>query len=315
MGKIFVTGGTGYIGKTLVQEALKQNMELIVLTRSAAKAKQLEMQGVTAVVGDLQEDGEWQKVIGECQYVIHLAAPPTWGKKVTKKVAQEYSNGHYIMTVRLLDHINPSTIQNIIYVAGTSYIGDSGSDVPKDETYRSTPKGWGPYIAPSVDVLDKYKNSGLPITTVFPAQIYGADSWTVQLFMEPLYRNKPIYSLRGKEPMFSPIHVEDCARACLHLTSNARVGESYILCDAHPITSEKFKQIIEQEMGVTGKIVKIPEWLCRAVIGPVLTEYATAHTYFSNAKLLETGFEFRYPSAIHGIPQVTKHWLASLSAK
>ncbi|WP_042349903.1 NAD-dependent epimerase/dehydratase family protein [Bacillus massiliigorillae] len=315
MEKVFVTGGTGYIGKSLIQEAFKENMEIIVLTRSDEKARQLVEQGVSAVVGDLLEDGEWQKVIQECQYVIHLAAPPTWGKKVTKKVALEYSHGHYAMTVRLLNHINPSAIQNIIYVAGTSYLGDSGSDMPKDETYRSEPKGWGPYIVPSVNELDKYKNSGLPITTVFPAQIYGADSWTVQLFIEPLYRKKPIYSLWGKEPMFSPIHVEDCARACLYLTKHASIGEKYILCDSHPITSESFKQMIEQELRVTGKTVKIPAWLCRLVIGPVLTEYATAHTYFSNDKLLDTGFKFRYPSAVEGIPQVTKQWLSSLSSK
>ncbi|RAV21216.1 NAD-dependent epimerase/dehydratase family protein [Paenibacillus contaminans] len=315
MDKVFVTGGTGYIGKTLIQEALKQNIELIVLTRSAAKAKQLEAQGVAAVVGDLLEDGEWQKTIRECQYVIHLAAPPTWGKKVTKKIARQYSAGHYAMTVRLLDHISPTAIKNIIYVAGTSYLGDSGADEPKDEKYRSTPKGWGPYIAPSVNVLETYKQRGLPITTVFPAQIYGADSWTVQLFMEPLHRNKPIYSLQGNEPMFSPIHVEDCARACLHLMKHASTGESYILCDAYPVTSGKFKQMIEREMRVTGKTIKIPAWLCKLVIGPVLTEYATAHTYFSNAKLLATGFEFRYPSIGQGIPHVVKQWLASVTAK
>ncbi|MNN20998.1 hypothetical protein D3C81_1343040 [compost metagenome] len=75
------------------------------------------------------------------------------------------------------------------------------------------------------------------------------------------------------------------------------------------MTSGKFKELIEHEMKVTGKTINIPAWLCRLVIGPVLTEYATAHTYFSNAKLLETGFEFRYPSAAHGIPQVVKQWL------
>ncbi|MGI2293611.1 NAD-dependent epimerase/dehydratase family protein [Paenibacillus sp. GXUN7292] len=312
MDKVFVTGGTGYVGKTLIQEAIKQNIELIVLTRSAAKAKQLEEKGLKAVVGDLLKDGEWQKVIQQCQYIIHLAAPPTWGKKVTKKVASAYSDGHYAMTVRLLEHINPTVIKNIIYVAGTSYLGDSGADRAKDETYRSTPKGWGPYIAPSVNVLDKYKKTGLPITTVFPAQIYGADSWTVQLFIEPLHNNKPIYSLKGNEPMFSPIHVEDCARACLHLMKHAATGESYILCDTNPMPSESFKNIIEQELRVTGKVVKIPAWLCRLVIGPVLTEYATAHTYFSNAKLLATGFEFRYPNAKQGIPHVVKQWLERL---
>ena len=310
MGEIFVTGGTGYVGSALIEEARKSGRDIVVLTRSADKAKQLKAQGVEAIVGDLLVDGPWQRTLAECESIIHLASPPTWGKKVTKKVAAAFSDGHYQMTVRLLDLINNNKIKNIVYIAGTSYYGDTGENAPRDEAYISMPKGWGPYIAPSVKVLDYYKKLGLPITTVFPAQIYGAASWMEQLFMKPLYNQKPVYSLKGYSPYFSPIHVEDTARACLHLVDKGVPGERYILCDTQPMRSEDFMKLIEQELKVQGKIVKIPKWLCQMIIGPVLTEYATAHTLFSSNKLQETGFQFKYKSAKEGVPQVVKQWIA-----
>ncbi len=80
---------------------------MTVLTRSEEKARQLQNEGMQTIVGDLLVDGKWQQFINEVDAVIHLAAPPTWGKKVTKKVAQKYAAGHVEMTKRLFEAIDP----------------------------------------------------------------------------------------------------------------------------------------------------------------------------------------------------------------
>ncbi|MGO4539676.1 NAD-dependent epimerase/dehydratase family protein [Paenibacillus sp. 2TAB19] len=310
MSKIFITGGTGYVGTALVQEIIDTKLQAVVLTRSSQKADALRARGLEAVVGDLMEDGPWQQKLAECEYVIHLASPPTWGKKVTTKIAEQFAKGHYDMTLRLLDHIDVHTIKNIVYIAGTSYYGDTGAERPRDADFTSEPKGWGPYIANSVNVLDRYIQKGMPITTAFPAQIYGPDSWMPQLFIEPIYNKKPVYSLKGYEPYFSPIHVEDTARACLFLCEHGKIGDRYILCDNEPLTSNAFMKLIEKELQLSGKVRSIPRWLCKLILGPVLTEYATAHTYFTNRKLKELGFTYRYPTALDGVPNVVQSWVS-----
>lgn len=77
MSKIFITGGTGYVGTALVQEIIDTKLQAVVLTRSSQKADALRARGLEAVVGDLMEDGPWQQKLAECEYVIHLASPPT----------------------------------------------------------------------------------------------------------------------------------------------------------------------------------------------------------------------------------------------
>ena len=54
--KIFITGGTGYIGQSVIKEGLKQQHELIVLTRSEKNAQLLRAQGVQPIIGDMLED-------------------------------------------------------------------------------------------------------------------------------------------------------------------------------------------------------------------------------------------------------------------
>lgn len=308
--KIFVTGGTGYIGEVLVKEGMKLGHEMIVMTRSKEKAAQLKQEGAYAVVGDLLVDGDWLYALNEADAVIHLAAPPTWGKKVTKKVALAYADGHLSLTKRLFEVVNPEKVKKIIFVGGTSYYGDSGNGEEKDETFRSEPKGWGPYIAPSIEYA-RTKSSEFPVSIVFPAQIYGPSSWMEQLFLEPLYSGKAITSLKGYTPHFSPIHIEDCGRAFIHLIDNGVNGEDYILTDTERVDTTTYRQEIERIMNVKDvKVRLVPRFLCQLLIGPVLTEYATAHTNFTSKKLLDTGFEFRYPTYKDGLPNVVEQWLA-----
>lgn len=46
----------------------------------------------------------------------------------------------------------------------------------------------------------------------------------------------------------------------------------------------------------------------------MVTEYITAHSNFSNEKLRATGFEFKYPTAYEGLPQVVEQWLSETAA-
>ncbi|MCA1030781.1 NAD(P)-dependent oxidoreductase [Bacillus timonensis] len=308
--KILITGGTGYIGSTTTEVALAEKYEVHVLTRSEKKAKELKEIGVSPLVGDLLKDGEWINKMKDFEYIIHLAAPPTWGKKVTKKVAENYKVNHFNMTKSLLDVLKESKkLKKLVYVAGTSYLGDAGTEEKVNESFRSEAKGWGPYIKPSVDCLQDYKKEGLPIVTAFPGMVYGPDSWLSQLILTPLFENKKLTNLKGTNPIMAPIHIEDCARAFLHLLQAGEMLEDYILVDNECIPSESFSNFAGEVLNKEVRRRYVPEWLCHLFIGPVLTDYAKVNSNFSNEKLKSTNFEFKYPTYKEGIPNVIQLWL------
>ena len=51
--RVFVIGGTGFLGTHLVPRLQKQGHEVTILTRSREKASKLENLGIKVVVGDL----------------------------------------------------------------------------------------------------------------------------------------------------------------------------------------------------------------------------------------------------------------------
>ena len=155
--KIFITGGTGYIGQSVIKEGLKQQHELIVLTRSEKNAQLLRAQGVQPIIGDMLEDGEWQQAINQVDAIIHLATPPTWDKKVTHREAEQFLKTHVNIAESLFNAVNPQHVKKIIFVGGSSYYGDTGNTTPRTEEFRNTPKDSAPFITPALEYAQSKK--------------------------------------------------------------------------------------------------------------------------------------------------------------
>ena len=79
--RVFVTGGTGLVGSRLVKKLLERGDQVSLLTRRLAVAKDLFGAGCTPVEGDPMKPGEWMKVLGDCDGVIHLAGENIFGRR------------------------------------------------------------------------------------------------------------------------------------------------------------------------------------------------------------------------------------------
>ncbi len=75
--KVFVTGGTGLIGRRLISALLARGDSVVSLSRKPAEPRA----GFTPVVGDPSVRGEWLTNLSECDAVVHLAGEPIAGKR------------------------------------------------------------------------------------------------------------------------------------------------------------------------------------------------------------------------------------------
>lgn len=71
--KIFITGGTGFIGKYLIRRLAGTKHELVCLARMTSDVKALEEAGVTIMRGDVTEKDSLLKAMEGCGWVINLA--------------------------------------------------------------------------------------------------------------------------------------------------------------------------------------------------------------------------------------------------
>lgn len=303
MATAFVAGGSGFIGERFVRSLVEGGHTVFVLTRSPRRAARIRQAGAELVFGDLLTPGPWLDVARSASWIVHLAQPQTFGGRITHKRAESYRADRARMDRVLLDALDPAVVERIVYVAGTSYYGDLGLEL-RDEAATPRPRGWGPYIAPAIEALAADLARGLPIVTAFPGYVYGDGSWFREYVLSPLSRGKKINAVGGRSRFGSPIHVDDCARALLHLLVHGAIGARYFLVDDRPVQWMHLYERTASAMGQSARLRFVPTWLLRLLVGSVVTDSVLSDAVLSNARLTALGFRLAFPTIDEGIPDV-----------
>jgi uncharacterized protein (TIGR01777 family) len=71
--RVFITGGTGLVGRRLVKQLVGRGDEVVLLTRRPNVAQELFGATCKAVQGDPMQLGEWMKAVDDCDAVVNLA--------------------------------------------------------------------------------------------------------------------------------------------------------------------------------------------------------------------------------------------------
>src|SRR5215469_8446568 len=79
--RVFITGGTGLIGRRLIARLRERGDESVILTRRGGHARELFGSTVQVVEGDPMRSGAWMDTIGDCDAVIHLAGENVFARR------------------------------------------------------------------------------------------------------------------------------------------------------------------------------------------------------------------------------------------
>ncbi|HOC21337.1 MAG TPA: DUF3463 domain-containing protein [Anaerolineae bacterium] len=77
--RVFVTGGTGFIGSAVVRCLLAAGHEVRTLVRSGSDTRQLDGLPVERVPGDLNTESALARGLAGCEWVFHVAHWEAYG--------------------------------------------------------------------------------------------------------------------------------------------------------------------------------------------------------------------------------------------
>lgn len=105
--KVFITGGSGLIGRRLVFELAAEGHEPVVLSRhSDALRRKPEFRPIQVVQGDPGAEGRWMEVVDGCDAVVNLAGhnlfADRWNAEVKRKIrdSRVYGAEHVVAAIR-----------------------------------------------------------------------------------------------------------------------------------------------------------------------------------------------------------------------
>jgi len=122
MTKLFVTGGTGFIGSNFINEALKEGHNIVALKRSKNQEKAAFQKNIVWLTGEL--DSPLQKEVSECDVLIHISSAGVSPQNVSW---EECFESNVTKPLKLLKNAIQVGTTKIIVIGTAAEYGNSAS--------------------------------------------------------------------------------------------------------------------------------------------------------------------------------------------
>jgi nucleoside-diphosphate-sugar epimerase len=245
--KVFVTGGTGFIGGAVVRQLRARGDEVACLVRTPEKGEAAAELGCEIVPGDLGEEAAIRAGMEGRDAVIHAAAIYEVGIPASQRPAMREANVGG--TERVLRAALEANVAKVVYVSTVGVFGNTHGKVV-DESYEHPGRDFTSCYEQTKweahQVAKRMIDEGLPCVIVQPGGVYGpGDTSSIGVLLDQF--------LSGKMPLlpFPELgiclsHVEDIAGGILLALDKGKLGEAYVI--SGPVTT------VREAIGVVAEL-------------------------------------------------------------
>jgi nucleoside-diphosphate-sugar epimerase len=159
--RVFLTGGTGYVGSAVLDSLVRGGHQVDALVRNTEGAAKVQARGAHPVIGELLQPASWRDAAAAADGSIHAAAQSGARARAADEAA-----------VDVLTALPPKNNRFLIYTSGIWVLGPAPT--PVDESAPVNPMeivSWRP--AHEKRILDT-ASAGVRASVVRPGTLYGS---------------------------------------------------------------------------------------------------------------------------------------------
>ena len=264
LSKVFVTGGTGFIGTRLVNELIRKGHTVHVLSRPTSNIDGLGGEGIRLFVGDLENCDSIRKGMEDCQQVYHLAAyAKNWARDSTV-----YYRSNVDGFCDVCEVAKSLGVERMVFTSTFVTCGPAASGVVGDERrYCSEAECCTDYQS-SKTIGEKqaceYAAQGFPVVIVNPTRVYGPGKLTegnsVSRMIDLYDRGRFPFLLNHGVNVGNYAFVDDVVQGLILAMEKGRIGERYILGGENVSLKRLFK-LIDEIGGKRHIQINVPPWV------------------------------------------------------
>lgn len=295
MATILITGGTGLVGRALVNHLLKKNYRVTILTRNIDNLK--PEKGVDYALWEVKKREIDVSAIAKADAIIHLAGAGVMDKKWTAEYKKEILESRTKSSELLIDTLRKDK-HNVKVIVSASAIGWYGEDkIPghlftEDEPYDKDFLGevcmqWEKSTEPAEQL-------GIRVCRLRTGIVLSKEGGAYPEFKASLKFGIASILGNGKQ-VISWIHIDDLCRAYIYALENEMMKGSYNAVAPAPVKNKLLTLTIADK--VKGKFyipVHVPQFVLQTMMGKRSIEILKS-TAVSSEKIMKEGFTFLYP--------------------
>lgn len=268
--KVFLTGGTGFIGQAIVRTMRGRGWEVHALVRdvTSAPARWLAEKGCTLTRGDVTRREGLVEAMASADMVMHNAGVYELGADAATRERMQQVN------VSGTNHVLGASLQagvpRTVYVSSVVALGASGyapePAAVKDETHRPAGRHLSAYNRSKAEAHQAalaWRAKGLRLVIALPNAVVGANDHSIFGYFLRMHLAGVMPPVAfGGDATLALVDVDALAEGLCLAAEKAPIGEDYIF-SGEPITGGA---IIEQFARYPGGMkvrLQLPRWFMR----------------------------------------------------
>jgi len=287
--KIFITGGTGFIGSHL-SGTLLQKGHFVIVAGMSSVSDGLRHPNLKYISADTTKKGPWQRELEDIDAVINLA-----GRSIFRRWNEKYKKSIYesrILTTRNLVEALPSGREiTLCSTSAAGYYGNRGDDIlteseqPGSDFLAVVCRDWE-------EEAFKAKEKGVRVVAARFGVVLGKGGGALGK-MIPAIRFFVGGPVGNGRQWFPWIHIEDLISAMLFVFDNKGVSGPLNFTAPEPIRNADLVRAIAAVLH-RPSFMPAPAFLIRTILGEFGSSILASQRVMPE-RLLKYGFSFRYP--------------------
>jgi dihydroflavonol-4-reductase len=261
--KVFITGGTGFIGKYVVRRLIEAGHQVRCLVRNDNRLNGLSAFDFERVPGDVSSLPALRTGMAGCDWVIHLAGQyAMWSLDPGSFTRVNVEGTRNVMQAAL-----DCGASKVIHMSTVAVYGKP-TDCPFTEDSRPGLELFSRYGQSKADgeriAWNDFRERGLPLVVLYPGIVLGAgdDRASGQYLRLILFRRTPSTIFHDSRSIY--VHVRDVADAVLRAAlMPGNLGEKYLI-GKEAFTGRQLADLVHDVSGVPLPPLRLPDPIVQA---------------------------------------------------
>ncbi len=238
---VLVLGGSGFIGRYIVNFLIDRGCRVTVPARRRDRAKHLIVFPACDVIeANINDDAQLARLVAGQHAVINLVG-------ILQGSEADFTRAHVDLTRRALAACQQHKVRRYLHMSAL------GADAQGPSMYQRS-KGAAEHLV---------RECGLNWTIMQPSVVFGSEDRFLNTFAT-LARFAPVIPLAGADVRFQPVWVEDVAHAFVNALDNpATFGNTYELAGPQIYTLRELVQFAASAAGHRRPVVGLPDSVAR----------------------------------------------------
>ena len=245
--KALVTGANGFTGSHLVKALEKQGHNVVGFVRKSSDLSRLANCNLQFVYGDITDKEALSTAMQGVDTVFHTAAYVELGIVDEAKMARVNVEG----TRAVLEVAQSLGVSKVVYCSTIGVFGNTQGTIINETFQRTQTDFSSAYDRTKYEaqqLVDKFAAQGLPVVSILPSGIFGADDPHFGPVMQQFFKGG-LKLWAGGDRITGIVHVDDLVSAMIIAAEKGNLGEYYII-SAGDLTTREMFNILSKESGV-----------------------------------------------------------------